>query len=193
MASSASFLKVVLRWRFSRQLPQIYSGAAVYPTRSCAVAQWQHPPSHRFGHRALIAAADTFFIATAYLDPSAGAAKGVDVSHRGGKQGFVKISGEVLTVPDFAGNCHFNTFGNIELNPRAGLLFLDFNSGDLLYLPGRAEVIWESEEIGHYPGAERLFRCHLLEGYFVTGSLPISWTSPEFSPFLSETGDWSVP
>lgn len=28
-------------------------------------------------------AADTFFITTAYQDPSAGAAKGVDVSHRG--------------------------------------------------------------------------------------------------------------
>jgi predicted pyridoxine 5'-phosphate oxidase superfamily flavin-nucleotide-binding protein len=125
-------------------------------------------------HRALIAAADTFFIATAYLDASAGAAKGVDVSHRGGQQGFVKISGDVLTVPDFSGNCHFNTFGNIELNPRAGLLFLDFNSGHLLYLTGRAEVIWEGEEIGHYPGAERLFRFHLLEGYFVTASLPTS-------------------
>lgn len=142
-------------------------------------------------HRKLIAGADTFFIATAYLEASAGAARGVDVSHRGGKAGFVRMDGDTLTVPDFAGNCHFNTFGNIELNPKAGLLFLDFAEGDLLYLTGGAEVVWEGAEIERYAGAERLFRFHLTEGYHVSAALPAGWTLPEFSPFLEETGDWA--
>ncbi len=141
--------------------------------------------------RDMITSADTFFIATAYLEPTAGAARGVDVSHRGGKKGFVQVAGDTLTVPDFAGNCHFNTFGNIEVNPRAGLLFLNFENGDLLYLTGRAEVIWEgAPEIATYAGAERLFRFHVTQGVQVAGSLPQGWSAPEYSPFLEETGDW---
>ncbi|NET04782.1 MAG: flavin-nucleotide-binding protein [Symploca sp. SIO2B6] len=141
--------------------------------------------------RAMIAGADTFFIATAYQDQSAGLASGVDVSHRGGKPGFVHIDGDdTLTVPDFSGNCHFNTFGNLELNPHAGLLFMDFEQGDLLYLTGTAEVIWEGDQISNYAGAERLFCFHLEKGYRVDGSLPLRWSKPEFSPFLENTGSW---
>jgi predicted pyridoxine 5'-phosphate oxidase superfamily flavin-nucleotide-binding protein len=141
--------------------------------------------------RRAIATADTFFIATAYLDNAAGAARGVDVSHRGGNPGFVHIDGDTLTVPDFAGNGHFNTFGNIEVNPRAGLLFIDFEQGNLLYLTGRAEVIWDGDpEIAAYAGAERLFKFHLTQGIRVEGSLPLTWSTPEYSRFLAETGPW---
>ncbi len=141
--------------------------------------------------QAMIAAADTFFIATAYQDQSAGLASGVDVSHRGGKSGFVRMDqNNTLTVPDFAGNCHFNTFGNIELNPYAGLLFIDFQQGNLLYLTGSAEVIWEGVEIAAYEGAERLFRFHLKIGYRIEGSLPLRWSNPEYSTFLEPTGSW---
>jgi predicted pyridoxine 5'-phosphate oxidase superfamily flavin-nucleotide-binding protein len=141
--------------------------------------------------REAIAAADTFFIATAYLDDAAGAARGVDVSHRGGNPGFVRIDGDTLTVPDFAGNGHFNTFGNIEVNPRAGLLFIDFEQGNLLYLTGRAEVIWDGDpQIAAYAGAERLFKFHLTQGIRVEGSLPLTWSTPEYSRFLAQTGSW---
>jgi uncharacterized protein len=153
-------------------------------------------PTHQFttlgsAERTIITAADTFFIATAYQAESAGAARGVDVSHRGGKPGFVRIDDEgTLTVPDFSGNFHFNTFGNLELNPRAGLLFVDFDSGDLLYLTGTAEVIWEGTEAINYEGAERLFRFRLDRGYRIESSLPLRWSNPKFSPFLEHMGSW---
>ncbi|MEM8672971.1 MAG: pyridoxamine 5'-phosphate oxidase family protein [Cyanobacteria bacterium P01_G01_bin.67] len=141
--------------------------------------------------RNLIAGADTFFITTAYQDESAGIAKGVDVSHRGGKPGFVRIDDEkTLTVPDFSGNCHFNTIGNIEVNPCTGLLFIDFARGDMLYLTGKAEIIWDSAEISIYTGAERLIRFHLERGYLVKASLTWRWSTPELSPFLERTGSW---
>jgi uncharacterized protein len=141
--------------------------------------------------QAMITAADTFFIATAYQDKSAGAARGVDVSHRGGKPGFVRIDdSQTLTVPDFSGNDHFNTFGNLNLNPHAGLLFIDFDQGNLLYLTGTAEVIWEGAEISAYEGAERLLRFRLGQGDRVDGSLPLRWSAPEFSPFLDHMGSW---
>jgi uncharacterized protein len=138
--------------------------------------------------QSMIEKADTFFITTAYLDEAVG---GVDVSHRGGKPGFVRVNDDqTLTIPDFAGNYYFNTFGNLELNDRAGLLFLDFNRGNLLYLTGRAKVIWEGAEISNYAGAQRLLRFHLDHGYRVNGSLNLQWSAPEFSPFLAHTGPW---
>ena len=141
--------------------------------------------------RSMIATSDTLFIATAYQDESAGLASGVDVSHRGGKPGFVHIDGDdTLTIPDFSGNSHFNTFGNLELNPKAGLLFVDFDKGDLLYLTGTAEVIWEGAEISNYVGAQRLLSFHLEKGCRVENSLPLRWSAPEFSPFLKKTGSW---
>jgi uncharacterized protein len=142
--------------------------------------------------QSIIGVSDTFFIATAYQDRSAGVASGVDVSHRGGKLGFVRIDDDLtLTVPDFSGNCHFNTFGNLELNPKAGLLFVDFDRGNVLYLTGTAKVIWDEAEINTYTGAERLLRFHLEMGYRVEGSLPLRWSNPEISPFLNNTGSWS--
>jgi predicted pyridoxine 5'-phosphate oxidase superfamily flavin-nucleotide-binding protein len=141
--------------------------------------------------QAIIRKADTFFIATSYQSDAAGAASGVDVSHRGGKPGFVRIdSSQTLTIPDFSGNGHFNTFGNLAMNPRAGLLFIDFAQGSILHLTGRAEVIWEGAEISTYVGAERLLRFHLEQGDRVEDSLPLRWSAPEFSPFLQPMGVW---
>lgn len=147
--------------------------------------------SFQESERNLIANADTFFITTAYQSESAGIAKGVDVSHRGGKPGFVRIDNQkTLTIPDFSGNNHFNTLGNIELNPSTGLLFINFKQGDLLYLTGTAEVIWSGIEIDSYTGAEQLIRFHLNRGCLAKASLNLRWSNPEFSPFLKRTGFW---
>jgi predicted pyridoxine 5'-phosphate oxidase superfamily flavin-nucleotide-binding protein len=119
-------------------------------------------------------------------------AGGVDVSHRGGKPGFVRLDGErTLVLPDFAGNSYFNTFGNLALNPRAGLLFIDFDSGDLLYLTGTAEIVWDGAEVVRFAGAQRLLRFLLTEGRRVSGVLPLRWTFGDYSPLLARTGDWS--
>jgi uncharacterized protein len=153
-------------------------------------AQFVHS-IEQFGEpeRTIITTSDTFFITTAYQAELAGSARGVDISHRGGKSGFVRIDDNyTLTIPDFAGNNHFNTFGNLELNPRAGLLFIDFEQGDLLYLTGIAEIIWKGAEILAYEGAERLLRFRLDRGYRVQGSLSLRWSDPEFSPFLDRMG-----
>jgi uncharacterized protein len=142
--------------------------------------------------RSIVTASDTFFIATAYQNSAADKTNGVDVAHRGGKPGFVHIDdNRTLVIPDFSGNKHFNTFGNLELNPRAGLLFVDFNQGDLLYLTGEARVIWDGAEINRYAGAERLLVFHLDRGYRVRNGLPGCWSAPTFSPYLDGTGSWS--
>lgn len=93
--------------------------------------------------RALIEAADTFFIASSHPDARAGAARshGVDVSHRGGPPGFCRFVDEAtFVIPDFSGNDFFNTLGNVRLNERVGLVFVDFAQGDVLQLDAVAVV-----------------------------------------------------
>ncbi|KAK0358316.1 hypothetical protein LTR94_035916, partial [Friedmanniomyces endolithicus] len=86
----------------------------------------------------MIGAADTFFVASyAERDDR----RQVDMSHRGGKPGFVRISDDgLLTIPDFDGNLFFNTLGNILSNGKAGLLFADFATGDMVQMTGDAKV-----------------------------------------------------
>jgi uncharacterized protein len=179
---------------FAVQVRQCFGNCPQYiQVRRSKLVELDHStlkPVHsivQFGEseRSMITTSDTFFIATAYQAASAGSASGVDVSHRGGKPGFVRIDDDyTLTIPDFAGNNHFNTFGNLELNPRAGLVFVDFDRGDLMYLTGTAEIVWEGSEMLAYEGAERFLRFRLERGYRVQGSLPLCWSAPEFSPFL---------
>ena len=138
--------------------------------------------------RALIARADTLFVAT-YADTDE-AGRRVDVSHRGGKPGFVRIDGDTLTVPDFSGNRFFNTLGNMLLNPRAGLLFIDFERGDVLQVSGRAEVILDSPEIEAFAGAERLWRVHVQRVRARPGALALRWRFGGYSPTALATGQW---
>ena len=144
----------------------------------------------------LVRASDTFFIATAngagnHDDP----AGGVDVSHRGGKPGFVRVTEEdgrtVLTVPDFRGNNFFNTLGNIESYPQAGLLFLDFTNGALLQLTVDAEILWDDPAIATFVGAQRLMRFRVRGGRYVENALPLRWSEAELSPQSAKTGAWS--
>lgn len=142
---------------------------------------------------ALIRRADTVFIASAH--PRArdddDRAHGVDVSHRGGKPGFVRVDGDLLlTMPDFAGNSFFNTLGNLVLNPRAGLLVPDFDSGDVLHVAATARVIWERDEVGAYAGAQRLLQLEVHATRFVRAALPLRWTTPELASELAGTGSW---
>lgn len=141
--------------------------------------------------RAIIAAADTFFVAS-YLDDDQG--RHVDASHRGGKAGFVRIDEDgSLTIPDFAGNLHFNTLGNFLLNPRAGLIFADFEAGDVLQLTGSAELVLDLPEIGAFQGAERLWVFRPTRRVLRPAALPLRWhmRADGWSPNSLMTGDWA--
>jgi ferredoxin-NADP reductase/predicted pyridoxine 5'-phosphate oxidase superfamily flavin-nucleotide-binding protein len=139
----------------------------------------------------MIARADTFFVAS-YVEDSDGT-RHVDASHRGGKPGFVRVNADgSLTIPDFAGNLHFNTLGNILLNPHVGLVFPDFASGDLLQLTGDAEVVLESPEIAAFQGAERLWVFRPRRAVMREAALPLRFAdrAQGASPNSLMTGDW---
>jgi hypothetical protein len=178
--------------------PQYIQSRDLYFVDSPIDAQIQHGlRSDRLSadDQTLIAHADTFFIATANPRKEDGESYGADVSHRGGRPGFVRIDGDrTLTVPDFIGNFFFNTLGNLQVNPRAGLLFADFSSGDVLMLRTRANVIWDGEEVRSFEGAQRLLRFEIDATIRFNRVLPFrSDGTPSYAPELAHTGTWAQP
>ncbi|CAD5247214.1 conserved hypothetical protein [Bosea sp. 62] len=132
---------------------------------------------------ALIAQSDTLFIAS-------GSESGLDISHRGGRPGFVRIEGNQLTVPDFAGNSYFNTFGNLLREPATSLLFIDFAKGDLLQLQGVAEVVWNGPELAGFDGARRLLKVEVTRAWRRKSALPLRWSASQPAPTTLATGTW---
>jgi predicted pyridoxine 5'-phosphate oxidase superfamily flavin-nucleotide-binding protein len=82
-----------------------------------------------------IEARDMFFIASTDPDGSP------DCSYKGGDPGFVRVIDDAtLVFPVFDGNGMFRTLGNLSVNPRVGLLFVDFETGSRLRVNGDASV-----------------------------------------------------
>ena len=128
--------------------------------------------------RALIAAADTFFLATTGPDGTA------DASHRGGSPGFVAVhDARRLTFPDYAGNTMYMSLGNVAATGRAGLLFVDWERGDILQISGRAAIDWSRERTARFPGAQRVVDVAVERVRAVGGVLPGRWVLEERSRF----------
>lgn len=124
-----------------------------------------------------IARSDTFFIAS--FNPETGA----DVSHRGGYPGFIRVLNDrTLLFPDYAGNNMFQTLGNLIVNPRSGLLFIDFEQGNTLQLTGTAEVIWDESRLVDFAGGQRLVEFHLDQVLETTNATPRRWRFGDYSP-----------
>jgi uncharacterized protein len=120
---------------------------------------------------------DTFFIASCHPE------SGADASHRGGFPGFVQvINSHKLLFPDYAGNNMFQTFGNLLVNPFAGLLFIDFESGHTLQLTGQAKVIWEGEKLSEFAGAQRLVEFEIEQVLESRNVTLLRWRFGEYSP-----------
>ncbi|AZF11588.1 putative iron-sulfur binding protein [Pseudomonas sp. R2-37-08W] len=135
----------------------------------------------------MIRNADTFFVAS-YVDLHG--ERLVDVSHRGGSTGFVRVEGNVLTIPDFAGNLFFNTLGNLQANPVAGLLFIDFESGDVLQVAGRTSLILSGPQVAEFEGAQRLWTVTVEQVVRRPAALALRWQFVEFSPYSLAMGSW---
>lgn len=134
--------------------------------------------------RAIVARADTCFIASHSGDDPSDRRQGVDVSHRGGRPGFALMRDErTILLPDYRGNFFFNTLGNISVNPACGLLFLDFDSGDLLQLTGRGEILWDvPRDEPRLSDAQRVVRFFIDDGVYHGKAVPIVWDFLSHAP-----------
>jgi predicted pyridoxine 5'-phosphate oxidase superfamily flavin-nucleotide-binding protein len=131
-----------------------------------------------WGQRDLVRGSDTFFIGSRHPDGSA------DCSHRGGNPGFVRIdAADRLSWPDYDGNNMFMTLGNITLDPRVGLLFLDWTRGTLLQVSGRATIDWSPAAAAELPGAQRVVRLQIDAVRETVHGVPMTWSAAVPSRF----------
>jgi hypothetical protein len=136
--------------------------------------------------RRLIAAADTFFLATASGPGGEPPNDGVDISHRGGLPGFVTVEDDGRLIwPDYSGNRFFNTLGNIAGYPKAGLQFFDWERGDALLVSGEAQIVWDGAEVAARRGAERLVAVTPRKVRYLPRLLPRRWKLAQTSEYLT--------
>jgi ferredoxin-NADP reductase/predicted pyridoxine 5'-phosphate oxidase superfamily flavin-nucleotide-binding protein len=142
--------------------------------------------------QAFISQANSLYVASSANSAENPMAKGVDVSHRGGQAGFVKVEGNTITVPDFSGNNFFNTLGNFLVNPKAGLLFPDYATGNILMLTGTTEFLEaNAPEIASFKGAERGWRFTLDHGIRIHDALPFRAEFTQWSPNSLMADNWT--
>lgn len=128
------------------------------------------------GDRRQLAGTDTIFLASHHVE------HGADATHRGGPAGFVQVLDDTtVSLPDYVGNGMFQTFGNLVIDDRVGLLAVDFASGRTLQLTGRGTV---ERAAGGDPIERRLVieidEVRVMERPIGT------WTDVEASPWVPE-------
>jgi hypothetical protein len=110
--------------------------------------------------RAFIEAADMFFLAT--VDPDGQPT----CSYKGGDPGFVRVLGEsTLGFPNYDGNGMFLSMGNLSVNPRVGMLFVDFAAPRRLRVEGVASITPGDQLVGEYPEAQFVVRVEATRIY----------------------------
>ncbi|GAW24001.1 hypothetical protein ANO14919_135800 [Xylariales sp. No.14919] len=140
----------------------------------------------------LISKADLFFIASKHGDGT------MDVNHRGGAPGFLRVfrnresnanddgaddGGLVLVYPEYSGNRLYQTLGNLREDPVAGLVIPDFNTSDVLYLTGRTTILVAERAAAYMPRAKLAVRIDITEARFVRGGLPFRGSVIDYSPY----------
>lgn len=97
------------------------------------------------------------------------------MSHRGGERGFIHVLDDhTFRIPDYPGNGMFQTLGNLELDPRAGIVAVDFEGGRLLSLTGEARTVHEVGDETHPTGGTDRYLRFVVDEWscFSVGALP---------------------
>jgi len=134
----------------------------------------------------IIEGADTLFIASSEKQGG-----NLDASHRGGLPGFIHTDGKKqLWFNDYPGNNFFQTFGNIHSYPYIGLTFIDFNSGDMLFMSGQSHLKQINVPDHNTKNKPNFLprRCYftLEKGLKIKNAIKGQWSAVEMSPFLNK-------
>jgi ferredoxin-NADP reductase len=129
-----------------------------------------------------IQSSDTLFVATGYRGEGEDPRWGNDSSHRGGLPGWIKVrDSHTILLPDYAGNDHYNTLGNIEMDSRMGLTIPIFSTGGMIQLTGTAKVHYDEQHaklLTKDAGAKRAIEFTIRQvNELPPASLPIRWAS----------------
>lgn len=129
--------------------------------------------------KAFIESMDTLWIGS--YAPEGGA----DCNHRGGRPGFIRVpSASTIEWPEYRGNGMFYTSGNLENYNQAGVTLVDFESGSMIQMTGRAVVDWQYD--GQYEGATRLMKFEIEQLVRIDQVTTHRWTRLDYSPYNPE-------
>lgn len=100
--------------------------------------------------------ASMFFLATA--DPDGWP----DCSYKGGLPGFVKVlDRSTIAFPHYDGNGMFRSLGNLVVNPKVGMLFIDFAHPNRMRINGVAAVVEDGDLVDRFEGAQAAVRVDI--------------------------------
>jgi hypothetical protein len=112
----------------------------------------------------------------------------MDTNHRGGPPGFVRVlsndeDGLTLVYPEYSGNRLYQTLGNLNTTPRAGLVFSDFNTGDVLYVTGTTEILIGKAATDLITHTNLAVKIKVNAARFVSDGLAFRGNEGEYSPY----------
>lgn len=142
----------------------------------------------------LVYKADLFFISSKHGATSNGSeTESMDTNHRGGPAGLLRVfrnesgassdEGVALVYPEYSGNRLYQTLGNLQMDPAVGLAIPDFETGDVLYLTGRASILVGDKAAAYLPRSKLAVRIDVQEHRFVKDGLPFRGSVIDYSPY----------
>ncbi|CAN9090769.1 unnamed protein product [Alternaria alternata] len=156
--------------------PKYLNQYEIYPALVNAKSVSQSSALSKEG-KELIARSDMFFLSTTTEDD-------MDVNHRGGPPGFVRmIDSSTLVYPEYSGNRFYQSLGNLMLNPKIGIVFPDYETGDVLYLTGTTEILAGADAAALLPGSNLAVKITISECRFVANGLPFRGSKKIPSPY----------
>ena len=129
----------------------------------------------------LLPKADLFFL-------TSGDGPHMSTNHRGGSPGFVRVVSNgadsvTLAYPEYSGNRFYQTLGNLQVSPKAGFVFPDFDSGDVLYLTTTTEILAGKQAAAVIPRSNLVVLLHVKQARFVRQGLSFRGQPAERSPY----------
>ncbi|MFD6443829.1 pyridoxamine 5'-phosphate oxidase family protein [Promicromonospora sp. NPDC060204] len=131
----------------------------------------------------LIGRSDIFFLSSRHGTES------MDTNNRGGAQGFVRVfsnsvdEGVSLVYPEYSGNRLLQTLGNLQSDPAVGITFPDFETGNILYLTGRADILVGGAATTVLPHSRVAVKITVEAARFVSDGLPFRGRPLAPSPY----------
>ncbi|MDR5171881.1 pyridoxamine 5'-phosphate oxidase family protein [Methylobacillus flagellatus] len=140
-------------------------------------------PSIPEEHAAFIGSRDFFFLST--IDH-----RGFPTcSHKGGQPGFVKILDDTtLAFPSLDGNSMYLSMGNLSLNPRIGMLFIDFETPHRIRVHGTASITPDDPLLAEYQEAELVVRVKIEEIFINCPRYIHKHQRVQASPYVPQPG-----
>ncbi|KAL1610626.1 hypothetical protein SLS60_002296 [Paraconiothyrium brasiliense] len=127
--------------------------------------------------KALILKSDMFFLTTSVPED-------MDTNHRGGPAGFVRVLSDTeIVYPEYSGNRLYQSLGNLLVNPKIGITFPDYETGDVLYITGTTVVLAGDDATAILPGSNLAVKIRIGEARVVKQGLPLRGTRKTPSPY----------